>query len=61
MEDGNFGDDKVYDANGEYHDGVCGFNVYKPPLDVEGNGCLVNLWQNQSVHPRPAREKLDEN
>ena len=49
MEDGNFGDDKVYDANGEYHDGVCGFNVYKPPLDVEGNGCLVSLGQNQSV------------
>ena len=55
----NVGDDDNYDVNGEYHDFVCGINVYKPPHDVELVGCLVILGQNQSGHARPTREKLD--
>ena len=34
-DNGNCGDDKDYGANGEYHDGVGGFNVEEPPRDVE--------------------------
>ena len=58
--DCNGGGDKDYDANGEYHDSVCGFIMDKPPRDVEVFGCLISLGQNQRGHACPAREKLDE-
>ena len=52
-DDVNGGDDDDYDANGNYHDGVCGINLDEPPRDVEVVGCMVSLGQNQSGHARP--------
>ena len=60
-DDGNGGDEKNYDVDGEYHDVVCGINVEEPTRDVEVFGCLVSLGQNQRGHARQARDTLDEN
>ena len=59
-EDGvNGGDDDNCDVDGEYHGGVCAFNLYEPPRDVEGFDCLVSLGQNQRGHARPVQDTLD--
>ena len=52
-DNGNGVDEKYYDTNVDYHDGVCGFKMDKPPSDTEGVGCLLSLGQSQCGHARP--------